>query len=282
MKIQENLSFAVILIIGSVIAVPVNDLCSGALPITGTTIGGTTLGANADYQPIGCGTGYTGADVVYYLDVVTAGTVTLTVNPSGGWWVVIYLRSVCDDDFNCITISDYTIPGDHAVINQYLSPGRYYLIVDGFGESGNFSLDYSGPPLSISESVPRDNYLSIFTTPNPFNSSVTIFIDYGSESAEPSSMVASSACRGVGATGRSQGQVGLKIFDINGHLVADLPFSRTESQGNYGISENRGRDSVRQPTPLIWRPDDSISSGIYFVFVSTGGRTVAKKIVLLR
>lgn len=44
---------------------------------------------------------------------------------------------------------------------------------------------------------------SLSAHPNPFNSAVTISLDYGSESAEPLST--------------------LEIFDINGRRVAQLP-----------------------------------------------------------
>jgi len=143
---------------------------------------------------------------------------------------------------------------------------------------GTFEFD----PSAVIEEVRRPGAIGIIAYPNPFNSSITISIDYISESVKPSSLVASGAYRGVGATGRSQGQVGLEIFDITGRLVADLPFSRTESRGDNDYSEDSGEDSVRLPTPLIWAPDESLESGIYFLRVSVEGDELIRRVVYLK
>ncbi|RKZ30022.1 hypothetical protein DRQ36_06880 [bacterium] len=118
-------------------------------------------------------------------------------------------------------------------------------------------------------------------SPNPFNSSVIISF-YGSESAEPSSTNVSGAYRGVGATDRSQVQVGLEIFDINGRRVADLHFPRTESGENSGFGEICYSDSVRWPTPLKWKPDKFLGSGVYLIRVNVGEKVVTGRAVYLK
>ncbi|RKZ29709.1 hypothetical protein DRQ36_07815 [bacterium] len=128
--------------------------------------------------------------------------------------------------------------------------------------------------LGIDKYLPRPEKLTIEAYPNPFNSSVTILLERNESFSD--------IVGGVGATGRSQGQVGLKIFDINGRLVADLPFSRTESPGEFRLVGNRGRDSVRQPTPLIWRPDESLGSGVYLIKVNTTNESATKRVIYLK
>ncbi|RKZ31807.1 hypothetical protein DRQ36_00660 [bacterium] len=117
----------------------------------------------------------------------------------------------------------------------------------------------------IGESSNKPEKLSITVYPNPFNSAVKI------------------DCRGVGATGRSPRQVGLQIFDITGRLVADLPLPRAESDDKTGGHiENRSPDSARGPTPLIWRPDESLGSGVYLVHIASGGKTAYRRVVYIK
>ena len=111
--------------------------------------------------------------------------------------------------------------------------------------------------------VPEKLYLTAY--PNPFNSSVVF------------------ALRGVGATIRSPGQIAVEIFDITGHLVGNLPLSRTKSgDKTSGYLENRNPDLVRDPTPLTWIPDKSITSGVYLIRARVGDEVVTKKIVYLQ
>ncbi len=135
---------------------------------------------------------------------------------------------------------------DTAFIPVYVSDGRLIDLSSGIAE-------VTSMPTSI----------TIETYPNPFNSAVVISV------------------RGVGATFRSPGQVGLKIFDITGRPVADLPLPRAESGGNSGYREGCWPDFARGPTPLIWQPEESEPSGVYFVQI-IGSNVPAKKIVYLR
>jgi len=117
----------------------------------------------------------------------------------------------------------------------------------------------------IEESGTRLPRLGITVWPNPFNSAVNI------------------VARGVGATDRSPGQIArVEVFDITGRLVGNLPLSRTESCGDINYDKYFGQDSVREPTPLIWTPEESIPSGVYLIRVKAGAMTVRKKVVYLK
>jgi len=103
--------------------------------------------------------------------------------------------------------------------------------------------------------------LSLHAYPNPFNSSVRILLE---------------DFRGVGASDARSGQVGdIKIYDITGQLVADLPVPST---GGYG----KGVESVEGPTPLIWEPDKNIESGIYLLRVSIGVESITGRVIFLK
>jgi len=108
----------------------------------------------------------------------------------------------------------------------------------------------------IEEAVlPENTELSIW--PNPFNSALNIVL------------------RGVGATFRSPEQIAAEIFDINGRLVGNLPLSSAETAGETG--------SFREdPTPVIWTPDESLSSGIFLVRAKVGNKTFVKRVIYMK
>ncbi|RKZ31349.1 hypothetical protein DRQ36_02415 [bacterium] len=113
--------------------------------------------------------------------------------------------------------------------------------------------------------VPSDLALDIY--PNPFNSVVNIDI------------------RGVGAhrSGARRQIAEVKIFDINGRLVGNLPPPCTKSGGEFGIcSENRCSDLVQAPTPLIWQPDKSLGSGIYLIRTKIDGIALTRRVLYLK
>ncbi|RKZ30585.1 hypothetical protein DRQ36_05060 [bacterium] len=116
----------------------------------------------------------------------------------------------------------------------------------------------------IYESKQLPSRFEVLVKPNRFNASVVI------------------TCRGVGATGRSQGQAEIEIFDITGRLVAGLPFTRTESGGDTDYCKNSGVDSVREPTPLMWTPEKSVGSGVYIVRATLGKKSITKRVVYLK
>jgi len=76
----------------------------------------------------------------------------------------------------------------------------------------------------------------------------------------------------------------IEIFDINGRIVADIPVGEGlrpfRSSQNY---KTGGSETVplRNET-VIWTPNASLTSGVYFVQVRTSGESVSKKIIYLR
>ena len=120
--------------------------------------------------------------------------------------------------------------------------------------------------------LPKALSLSVF--PNPFNSTITIVFDYGSESRSGEQVGCGPAAGGVGASDARSGQVGIEIFDISGRLVADLPVTTCD-------------ESQVVPTPRIWQPDESVGSGVYFVRarfdkLSDREKQITKRVVYLK
>ncbi|MCD6501467.1 C10 family peptidase, partial [bacterium] len=120
------------------------------------------------------------------------------------------------------------------------------------------------------DSPKRPAFLSLFAYPNPFNSAVKISIDYESESCRRRvEQVGCGPAGGVGASDARSVQVGVQIFDITGRLVADLHAT------NCGVPQF-------VPTPVIWQPEKSLSSGVYLVRAKIGDNNITKRIVYLK
>ncbi len=86
--------------------------------------------------------------------------------------------------------------------------------------------------------------LSLSVYPNPFNSSVRIEASAGAN---------------------------IEIYDINGRLVYEIPVS-SRSSGNHRT----------RSLEVIWQPDKSVASGIYFVRAKAGNKTATRKVVYLK
>ena len=86
------------------------------------------------------------------------------------------------------------------------------------------------------------NTICLHISPNPFNSSCAI--------------TASS-----GAT--------IEIYDLNGKCVG-AGLAPAQQQGD------------RKSRPYIWRPDESISSGVYLIRATAGDRTITKRAILMK
>ncbi len=112
---------------------------------------------------------------------------------------------------------------------------------------------FSTTPVSENSGKQLPAELSISVSPNPFNSAVTLELE------------------GVGATVRSPEQIAVEIFDINGRLVGNLSPSSAETAG---FSED--------PTPVVWQPDESITSGVYLIRARVGNAEATKKVVYLK
>ena len=196
--------------------------------------------------------------------------------PSDGYYDVYiwYLAGTnrCDSVLvRIVGVSDDTVRIDQQINgSQWFHLGRFAFPASGgyvgINDDGAIGGDvvvadavlwvYDGP-LRVFENRVKPSQLSVFAYPNPFNSFVSI------------------ALRGVGASGsqsRSLGQIAhIGIFDMNGHRVGDLPPPSTSLTG-----------SVEGPTPLIWRPGESIPSGVYLIRVRLGATAITKRILYLK
>ncbi|MCD6595755.1 T9SS type A sorting domain-containing protein, partial [bacterium] len=70
----------------------------------------------------------------------------------------------------------------------------------------------------------------------------------------------------------------VEVYDIRGNIIA-TPFN---IQAQQGIAE--GKESCARKThEVCWTPDETISSGIYFVKAKTDdGHSISKKIIYLK
>ncbi len=137
------------------------------------------------------------------------------------------------------------------------------LVPDATGETvlptgpvcDSFAFNYTG----ITE-TPTPQSFAISAYPNPFNSSVTISLDFGSESPKPLSTI--------------------EIFDVNGRRVSTLRPSATSLQkGGNDISPlTKGG----QGGSYVWRPDESLGSGVYLVRIVQDGQTYTKPVVYVK
>ncbi len=99
--------------------------------------------------------------------------------------------------------------------------------------------------------TPQDFRLHVY--PNPFNSAVNIRV-----------------------RGFEDSRVRVEIFDINGRMVAEMPVGAGSKPARAGWSRTL-------PYEIIWRPSESIGSGVYLVRAKIGdGQTTTKRIVYLK
>lgn len=115
---------------------------------TDTTLAGDTSGGTSQVAGYPCRAwAEPGPEVVFRLDVATA--LQLTVVLRADVDLDLFLLSDCDTD-SCLA-------GENTEFVAELSPGDYYLVVDGYGipdvASGPFELDVTARPLGIPASV---------------------------------------------------------------------------------------------------------------------------------
>ena len=135
------------------IAIPVNDTCAGALPLSVGMTNGSTRGATNDYTHVRDGGGCIGVeedapDVVYAVDLSVGQRLTVT-GVAASFNIALYLSgpgapSVCDrTSSGCVAGVEATGFGEAETLTfTATSPGTYYLVVDGFfsGFMGDFVL----------------------------------------------------------------------------------------------------------------------------------------------
>ncbi len=114
----------------------------------------------------------------------------------------------------------------------------------------------------------RPKELSLEVYPNPFNSSVTISLDFGSESRSVEQIGSGTAAALMGAE--------IEIFDVTGRIVAVIPVGDGSP-----VPSASGRGDLA-PTKTIWQPDENIGSGVYLIRVKLASQTLSKRVVYLK
>ena len=69
----------------------------------------------------------------------------------------------------------------------------------------------------------------------------------------------------------------IEIFDINGRLVYEMPVGADPR-----VCPSPGRTHGCAPTDIVWRPGESITSGIYLVRAKIGDKSLTKRVVYLK
>ncbi len=147
----------------------------------------------------------------------------------------------------------------------------YFYLETNFG-TGSFTRECKFDDIGVATNTVLDvaerrdlpEEISIYAYPNPFNSSITISIDCGSESANRLSTI--------------------EIFDVNGRQIAVIARPQVAA-----ISSNQGDCFVGQSPPrndsvseFIWTPDEQTVSGVYLVRATVGSNVVSKRVVHLK
>ncbi len=113
--------------------------------------------------------------------------------------------------------------------------------------------------------TPTPQSFAISAYPNPFNSSVTISLDFGSESPKPLSTI--------------------EIFDVNGRRVVEITPPTPLDRGEHGKSPLSKGDLGGL---FVWQPDESLGSGVYLIRARFGsaqqpsGQTYTKPVVYVK
>lgn len=121
--------------------------------------------------------------------------------------------------------------------------------------------------INIQENFQRPKALNIFSYPNPFNSAVKISVEQTFLSVQNG-----------GQTGTSDLPLQIEIFDVNGRLIdgetvgANLVF--VQSSGDHKDRPYEGQ--------YIWRPDESLPSGVYLIRATVGKQSITKCVVYLK
>jgi hypothetical protein len=124
---------------------PYGDTCALAMPLPcgNINLAGNNACYTNDYSPAygGC-TGYTaaGKDVVLSLSVAAGGFVSLSYTVASPGDASIYILDTCSP-LHCLAGADATYSGGTETLNYtFATAGTYYLILDSYGASYNWTL----------------------------------------------------------------------------------------------------------------------------------------------
>ena len=175
------------------------------------------------------------------------------------------------------SIIDYTQLGGMNEVAYYRDPDSIFAFTH-FARKGNRMYAMAHPRTgicrmymfeldedvwtSIKEPIFRPNDFEFRSYPNPFNSSVTICLDFGSESPQALSTSPPGACR-------------VEVFDINGRRVAEIPLNPPLTRGTSDSPLVKGG----QGGIITWQPDAALGSGVYLVRATMSGSKGLKPLV---
>jgi cysteine-rich repeat protein len=118
-----------------------NDVCSGAFALTsGITITGNNIAANNDYDS-NCGSGTSGADLVYSIGVGAGQTLTVNVVPSGQQDPTIGFAFSCTEVMSnqCLPKADNGLDGDSETLTYLNDTGAMqtiFIVMDTYSNLG--------------------------------------------------------------------------------------------------------------------------------------------------
>ncbi len=112
---------------------------------------------------------------------------------------------------------------------------------------------------AIYDQIATPNRMSISAFPNPFNSAVTISLDFGSDPAERLSRI--------------------EIFDVNGRRISVIPDPDRESRG---VAKNLDSRFHGNDRTFVWQPDETVGSGAYLIRATAGEESITKRVVYLK
>lgn len=107
--------------------------------------------------------------------------------------------------------------------------------------------------------------MNMHVSPNPFNSAVKIAIDYPLETYCNTSLQ-------------------IEVFDVNGRQITQLPVGEgLKASGSLFADQTGGSETmILRNYEVVWRPDENLGSGIYFVRASIDRETIYKRLIYLK
>jgi len=129
--------------------------------------------------------------------------------------------------------------------------------------TGKLTMQIANSSLGVAENPAIPDDFGVYAYPNPFNSSVNL------------------GFRGVARGEAAQGQVGIQIFDISGKLVSDLPLPPAIELSREPVGSLES-STAGGATPLVWIPDESLPSGVYYLKMVHNGVPFSTKLVYLK
>lgn len=191
---------------------------------------------------------------------------SVSIESSGGDGASIDVQlhnigNLLDEFVGYFTISSISATNDGLNILNVRYPDTVWVVYEDLNPIGELDEDFIlidsvncdsiYAPLAVKE-YKKPDALELFAYPNPFNSSCYISVNMNAS---------------------------IEIFDIIGHKISR--FSPNEL-GNSDKKENQNSNIIPQRRSIIWKPNNTIGSGIYLVRATSGNQSVTKRVVYLK